>query len=80
MGETVQILEKDGEEYIDSTEKFIDVNSSLTDKWNVWLEIGDHDNDGTIELINNIPKALINDDRFKLHEWKLINGKLIKVN
>jgi len=76
----IQILEKDGEEYIDSTEKFIDVNSSLTDTWNVWLEIGDHDNDGTIELINNIPKALNNDERFKLHEWELINGKLIKVN
>ena len=76
----IQILEKDGTEYIDNTEKFIDINSSETDFWNVWLEIRDYDNDGVIEMRNNIPKALKNDARFKLQEWELINGKLIKVN
>lgn len=76
----IQILEKEEEEYVDSTNKFIDVNMSDSDFWNVWLEIRDYDNDGVIEMRNNIPKALKNDARFKLHEWELINGKLIKVN
>ena len=76
----IQVLEKNGNEYVDSTEKFIDIYSSESDFWNVWLEIRDYDNDGIIEMRNNIPKALKNDARFKLHEWELINGKLIKVN
>jgi hypothetical protein len=75
----IQILEKDGEGYKDSTAKFIDVNFSETGFWNVWLEIRDYDNDGVIEMRNNIPKALDNDERFKLQEWELINGKFIKV-
>ncbi len=80
QGWFIQILKKDGEEYIDNTNKFIDINMSDSDFWNVWLEIRDYDNDGVIEMRNNIPKALKNDARFKLHEWELINGKLIKVN
>jgi len=76
----IQIIEKNGEDYIDSTNKFIDINKSDSGFWNVWLEIRDYDNDGVIEMRNNIPKALKNDARFKLHEWELINGKLIKVN
>ena len=76
----IQVLEKNGNEYVDSTEKFIDIYSSESDFWNVWLEIRDYDNDGIIEMRNNIPKELKNNARFKLQEWELINGKLIKVN
>jgi len=76
----IQILEKDGNEYVDRTEKFIDVNFSDTGFWNVWLEIRDYDNDGIIEMRNNIPKALTNEERFKLQEWELINGKFIKTD
>jgi hypothetical protein len=79
QGWFIQILEKEGESYIDSTEKFIDINKSETGFWNVWLEISDFDEDGVVELRNSIPEGIFDqDNKWNYVEWELINGKLLK--
>jgi len=57
--------------------------------WISYIEIRDYDNDGVIELRNNIPLELqlflqesgsIQEEPYYMDEWELIGGKLIKVN
>lgn len=87
QGWYIQILEFIDGEYIDSTSKFIQENVSNDNNWNVYLEISDYDNDGIIELRNNVPiqveeHILLTSDNpiFFYHEWELIKGRLIKVD
>lgn len=85
----VQIVELLDGEYVDSTEKFIDdfYSDSGESFWNAYLEIRDHDNDGIVELRNNVPKEIeelnleiCSEGCVLHHEWELINGRLIKVD
>ena len=87
QGWYIQILELVDDEYVDSTSKFMRENTSETGFWNVYLEIGDYDNDGVVELRNNIPRQVEEHElqyspnpRFFYHEWELINGELLKVD
>ena len=87
QGWNIQILELVNDEYVDSTSKFMQENTSETGSWNVYLEISDYDKDGIVELRNSIPKQVEEHEllysenpRFFYHEWELINGELIKVD
>ena len=84
----IQIIELIDGEYVDNTQNLIDIYTGTGSTWNVYLEVRDIDNDGVIELINNIPKAV--DEKavsecneppcFYYHEWELSNGRFIKVH
>ena len=85
----IQIVELIDGAYIDNTQKFIDTYYSEDRMWISYLEINDYDNDGVIEMRNNIPLELqlfleetnrIQEDPYYMDEWELSNGRFIKVN
>ena len=76
-------------DYVDATNTFIDTFYSNDRMWISYIEIRDYDNDGVIELRNNIPldlqlslqeSGLILEEPYYMDEWELIGNKLIKVN
>ena len=71
---SVQVLELIGEEYIDKTNEFIDIFSG-TGQWIKFTKIRDKDNDGIMEMFNNVNPY---NDEDNYIEWKIIGGKLIK--
>lgn len=89
LGYYIQILQLVDNDYIDKTDTFIDTFYSNDKMWISYIEIRDYDNDGVIELRNNIPLELqlflqesgsIQEEPYYMDEWELIGGKLIKVN
>ena len=85
----IQIVELINGAYIDNTEKFIDTYYSEDRLQISYLEIRDYDNDGVIEMRNNIPLELqlfleennrIQEDPYYMDEWELSNGRFIKVH
>ncbi|MEX2345163.1 MAG: VCBS repeat-containing protein [Balneolaceae bacterium] len=73
----IQVLERSGGEYIDSTGKFISGNSQESGSWLEWLNISDRNNDGIINLYSN--EVTSEDPRPKV-EWELSNGKFVRIN
>ena len=71
---SVQVLELSGNEYLDKTNEFIDFYSG-TEPWIKFTKIRDKDNDGVIEMFNNVNPY---NDLDNYLEWKIIGGKLIK--
>ena len=71
---SIQVLELSGNEYIDKTNEFIDYYSG-TEPWIKFTKIRDKDNDGVIEMFNNVNPF---NDIDNYLEWKIIGGKLIK--
>jgi len=79
-GWSIQIVEKIGDEYVESTDKFIDnyygsLNTSNHLKWIRASNIKDYDNDGVLELINS-ENPYENPENFL--EWELVNGMFIR--
>jgi hypothetical protein len=75
-GWKVQILELTNGEYVDSTDKFMDVSYGSSGNWMNWLHIGDLNNDGLIKLFNDELAVSNNSDKF-YRRWELIDGKFI---
>ena len=71
---SVQVLELIGEVYVDKTDEFIDSYSG-TEPWIKFTKIRDKDNDGLMEMFNNVNPY---NDLDNYLEWKIIGGKLIK--
>jgi flagellar biosynthesis regulator FlaF len=89
IGYYIQILQLVDNDYVDATNTFIDTFYSNDRMWISYIEIRDYDNDGVIELRNNIPldlqlslqeSGLILEEPYYMDEWELIGNKLIKVN
>ena len=79
-GWSIQIVEKIGDEYVESTDKFIDnyygsLNTTSGYKWIRATDIVDYDNDGVLELINS-ENPYESPENFL--EWELINGMFIR--
>jgi hypothetical protein len=79
-GWSIQIVEKIGDEYVESTEKFIDnyygsLNTGSGRKWIRATDIVDYDNDGVLELINS-ENPYESPENFL--EWELVNGMFIR--
>ena len=60
--------------YVDKTDEFIDSYSG-TEPWIKFTKIRDKDNDGLMEMFNNVNPY---NDLDNYLEWKIIGGKLIK--
>ena len=71
---SIQVLELSGNDYLDKTNEFIDYYSG-TEPWIKFTKIRDKDNDGVIEMFNNVNQY---NDLDNYLEWKIIGGKLIK--
>lgn len=70
-GWSIQVLELEGNDYVDSTSKFItSYVGQLNDPWIKWLDIRDIDHDGVMEMTN----AQHSSSNLYL-EWELVNGK-----
>ena len=81
-GWSIQIVEKIGDEYVESTDKFIDnyygsLNTTSGYKWIRATNILDYDNDGILELINSENPYENPEDYL---EWELIGGYLVKID
>ena len=75
-GWKVQILELTNGEYVDSTDKFMDVSFGSSGNWMTWLHIGDLNNDGLVKLFNDELQSSNNSSKL-YREWELIDGKFI---
>ena len=71
---SVQVLELSGNQYLDKTNDFIDVYYG-TEPWIRFTKIRDKDNDGILEMFNNVNPY---NDLENYLEWKIIGGKLLK--
>ena len=72
----LKFLPSSNGEYIDSTDKFIDVSFGSSGNWMTWLHIGDLNNDGLVKLFNDELHGS-NNSSAPYREWELINGKFI---
>ncbi|MBT4293442.1 MAG: VCBS repeat-containing protein [Cryomorphaceae bacterium] len=73
-GWSIQIIENLGGEYVDNTEKYIDIYFG-NQNWIRWTDIKDYDNDGIIEMVNS-ENPYRNPENYL--EWEIIGGKFIK--
>ena len=71
---SVQVLELNGNQYLDKTNEFIDVYYG-NEPWIKFTKIRDKDNDGNLEMFNNVNPY---NDLDNYLEWKIISGKLLK--
>lgn len=71
---SVQVLEFNGNEYVDKTNEFVDYYSG-TEPWIKFTKIRDKDNDGILEMFNNVNPY---NDLNNYLEWKIIDSKLVK--
>ena len=76
-GWKLQILELVDNNYVDSTEKFIDVSSGIDSSWMYWIHIDDYDNDGVVELFNDDLKTELETSIRPYKVWDLIDGRFI---
>lgn len=72
----VQVVERVGGKYVDSTDKFISDNAHESDRAIYWLNISDRNGDGNINLYSNDVDAI---DPRPRAEWELSNGKFVRV-
>jgi hypothetical protein len=77
-GWNIQILELEGNEYIDRTAKYIEnYNEPFTNNnWLYWIDIRDYDGDGVVELYND---DLDDNPNHLSKEWELVGEKFITV-
>ena len=73
-GWKVQILELINGEYLDSTDKYIDISQGSDSDWMYWLHL--NDNNGIIELFNDDLHTTTSQSK-PYRKWELINSKFI---